>query len=314
MYNQINDFFANSWVVWHYFLLFIYSLYSSKLPEISCICEKDHVKEYYNQRYAYFKRSKKSNTNIDSDFYSKPNFDVRTKESGNDLEKLWKTRILMEYTPRGNIVMYYDVFRMGFAYFSDVKDISYDILNAVSMKYVVVFECMDFFMDETIVQDSELELSPLIKLHETDAKNKKENNDSNTQSNQHNAKDAPFAKFKNYSKKQSNSETNNGKIQTIARKNKFIYMGKLVNFFPCQQPLKQKSNLFQNFDITTYLYSSHEDVSTTNITQTIIHPEMNTQEQYNSDEPTHKINTNVASSYKSYKEYKQNLLQKEKMC
>jgi len=79
--------------------------------------------------------------------------------ANNVLETEWRTRILMESTPRGNIIMYFDAYKLGFAYYCDQNVISYDILNAMAMKYVSVYKCRDFFMDETFV------CSPLIKIH-----------------------------------------------------------------------------------------------------------------------------------------------------
>ena len=57
---------------------------------------------------------------------------------------------------------------MGSSYYSDQNIVSYDILNAVAMKYVTIFRCRDFFIDETIRKIS----SPFIKLYFTDEPNK----------------------------------------------------------------------------------------------------------------------------------------------
>jgi hypothetical protein len=51
----------------------------------------------------------------------------------------------------GNIIMYYDVFRMSFAYYSDTQGVHYNVLNACAMRYVCMFHCMDLFMDEMVV-------------------------------------------------------------------------------------------------------------------------------------------------------------------
>lgn len=52
--------------------------------------------------------------------------------------------------------MHYDVFSKGFSYYSDHSGISYSTLNAMAIKYVLLFRCRDFFLDETI------NTSPLI--------------------------------------------------------------------------------------------------------------------------------------------------------
>jgi hypothetical protein len=46
--------------------------------------------------------------------------------------------ILIDRTPYGNVIMHYDVFKNGFAYYSDIN-LSYKIINAVAMKYVLTF-------------------------------------------------------------------------------------------------------------------------------------------------------------------------------
>jgi hypothetical protein len=60
-------------------------------------------------------------------------------ESNTELEKMWRTRILFENTPRGNVIMFYDPYKLGFSFYCDQKIISYDILNAIATKYVRMF-------------------------------------------------------------------------------------------------------------------------------------------------------------------------------
>ena len=79
------------------------------------------------------------NANIDPNIYDKKGFSVLMKHEGNDTERLWKTRILYDSTPRGSVIMYYDMYRQGFAYYADQNCIPYAILNALAMKYVVTF-------------------------------------------------------------------------------------------------------------------------------------------------------------------------------
>ena len=149
--------------------------------------------------------------NIDADVYDRKRYNDILKNASNDLERLWKTRILYEPTPRGPVIMYYDIYKQGFAYYSDQSGIPYSILNAVAMKYVVTFFCRDLFFDEaTITTDK---LSPLVKVFNEEEKKEK------PKSNQ------PFAKLRNY-KMEPKVATNN----TIQLKNKFISLGKLYNF------------------------------------------------------------------------------------
>lgn len=100
-------------------------------------------------------KSKWGNENIEDNYYDKEEF-IKIYEEivtnpDNKEEKKWKSRVMIVYVPMiGNIMMYYDIFRMSFVYYSDTKGIHYNILNACAMRYVVMFHCMDLFMDEII--------------------------------------------------------------------------------------------------------------------------------------------------------------------
>ena len=60
----------------------------------------------------------------------------------------WRHRVLVDNTPCGNVFMHYDVGRLAFAYYAS-QTIPYDVLNAVALKYVNVYKCLDFYVDET---------------------------------------------------------------------------------------------------------------------------------------------------------------------
>jgi hypothetical protein len=172
------------------------------------------------------------NGNIDKIFYLKKEYNELMKQP-NNMEAEWKTRMLIETTPRGNILMYYDPYKMGFSYHSDIKGISYNLLNAVAMKYVTIYRCRDFYFDNTIEKLS----SPLAKLHlEEDKKNKNKSDKNNDEENKI-LKDAlqngPFVKLK----KQTQQTDTDNKIKDKSDKptkpiytNKFIHVGKMTNF------------------------------------------------------------------------------------
>lgn len=206
------------------------------------------------------------NQNIDPIFYDKKEFTELMKESNNYLEKIWRTRILFEKTSRGNIIMFYDPYKLGFSFFCDHKIISYDILNAAAMKYSTFFRCLDFFVDENINPKS----SPFIKIHFTEEPKKKENTvENNISKNEKN----PFAKLKNYAKesnpnekmmkqplknnntsffsyfqKDTKKETNGEpeKKEPEKMKNKFMYLGK-INNFNITQPIPKKRKVLAKF-------------------------------------------------------------------
>jgi hypothetical protein len=103
------------------------------------------------------------NANIDAVFYQKTVYDKEMQDEDNALEERWRRRLITLYTPRGNVVMYYHPYKMGFMYFAD-RSLPYDVLNAVSMRYCDMYRCIDFFMDEWIL-DSRYE-NPLLESHE----------------------------------------------------------------------------------------------------------------------------------------------------
>jgi hypothetical protein len=205
------------------------------------------LKTFENQTILY-------NENIDPIFYDKKEFSICVSETNNRLENSWKTKMLFENTPRGNIIMFYDAYKLGFSFYSDQNVISYDILNAAAMKYVSIFRCRDFFIDESITPTS----SPFIKLHFTDEP-KKEVSKSNK---------SPFVKLQNYSKENPNKKqiqitpkkqsmisnlfSFEKPIQTQKMietnepekmKNKFLYLGKMNNFKITQMAPKKRKVL-----------------------------------------------------------------------
>lgn len=169
------------------------------------------------------------NMNIEPIFYNKSKFSECMREENNPLEQRWKKNLLYESTPRGAIFMYYDVYKSGFAYYADQNYIPYPILNAMAMKYVVMFFCRDFFMDDSITKEPSklLDLTsdpePIIKR-------------TNKPSNQH------MAKFKNY--KTVTDSISDIKPAIIIR-NKFISLGKPYNL-----PIIQKTSKIPKLDMS----------------------------------------------------------------
>lgn len=176
------------------------------------------------------------NSNIDKSFYVKEEYDVIMQQE-NELEKQWKRRMIIETTPRGNIVMYYDAYKLGFAYYSDENVISYEVLNSCAMKYVEVFRCLDFFLDERIMEDKILPLK-MIHFKEDEVIAKKEDTKQFLSSN------PVFAKLKpkNTEKPKQSKEDKEGTKDNEPEKmmNKFISLGKIQNMSVIQTVPKQK--------------------------------------------------------------------------
>jgi hypothetical protein len=177
------------------------------------------------------------NKNMDEEYYNIELYKKSIEHENSEFELKWKRRTLLEHTPRGNIIMYYDVYKKGFAYYCDQQSIHYILLNALAMKYVRLFMCRDLFVDETI--DPQCSPSPLIHLEKenvkTENKPKKENIAVDLKQT---LKSGPFAKLKKY-----NQTTT--KLEEVVEKNiekhmnRFLYMGKILNYSFIEKPSKK---------------------------------------------------------------------------
>jgi hypothetical protein len=233
------------------------------------------------------------NSNIDPLFYHKTNFINTLKDEKNMMEKKWRTNILYEPTPRGNVIMYYDVYKYAFTYYSDQYSIPYSVLNAIAMKYCVTFCCRDFFMDENTLEGTEMKTSPLIKIFFEDEK-KEEVTDKKKIDTKEMLKNAPLAKLKNYKMTTITNENKSTSLSPpVLFKNKFIYLGKIMNYFILQKQQvinKDKSSLFSNTSSSKY----RDLFSETNI---------NANESSTATATTN-VHTNIKTKKLSWKDYK----------
>ena len=164
----------------------------------------------------------KYNANIDDILYNREELLECMKDPKNPYEEKWQNRILYETTPRGNIVMYYDVFKQGFAYYTD-QTMTYSILNIAAMKYCLYFSCLDFFIDEQVLVDH---VSPFCKMIQDEEKAEQDKKKEYVKQHLPNITGARFAKLKNYSLNKDKSQDKSAD-QII---NKFINLGKISNF------------------------------------------------------------------------------------
>jgi len=232
--------------------LFFYKIYIiffpiAKLAHVPSIL--DITNEYIETRKRIFLESFDKtidyNINIEEEFYDKAKYKKIMTNSHNQLETNWKKRILFESTPRGNIVMYYDSYKQGFVYYSDSYNLPYGLLNAVAMKYVLIYFCRDFFMDDGITPIDKA--SPLIKIH-TDEPEKKNSVNKNMKKtlNKINTLSQNFSVQKNQNKLNQQKMKQNTNIETpTTNTNRFICLGKITNFKFLQSESKQ--NLLNGF-------------------------------------------------------------------
>ena len=190
----------------------------SKQIKNSITTETNNYIESKKKPFLEFIECKDINSdNIEKEFYNIELYKDAIKEENNELEHSWKRRMLIEYTPKGNIYMFYDSYKLGFSYYSDTSTLSYDLLNAVAMKYCRIFHCTDFFVDQQVV-DKVYE-SPLIQIHH---KEKPKTNDVKKTTRITQDKSA-FVSFKSNPNKKADTQEK----EIIS--NKFINLGKLYN-------------------------------------------------------------------------------------
>ena len=164
------------------------------------------------------------------------------------LDKL-KNSYIIEKTPQGNVLMFYNNKRGSFEYYSD-NTIPYRYLETVGRKYVTIFNCRSIYVD----MEEELKLSEekillkekeLKKLEEERILLEETNKNNNVQAIE--PKKSVFAKFKSYNKDAGTGRVNSGvapknsipnnpiketseKILLKENANRYSYEGKFSNF------------------------------------------------------------------------------------
>ena len=162
-------------------------------------------------------------------------------------EKSLKNSFVIEYTPLGNVIMFYDVERETFTFYSD-HNIPYRYLEVVSRKYVLMNDCVLLYVDmEDEIKEAEKKVI-LEKEQKQKEEQQKEENDKKSIT----TKKSVFAKLKKYNRvdaksqitqtdknnktiaNQSRMTSSNDKVKEIEivkeRANRYSYEGKLVNF------------------------------------------------------------------------------------
>lgn len=215
-----------------------------------------------NPRFKSFSIVEDKNSNIEKFYYNKDDYNNVLKDVNNIQESLWKSRILTYTIRNRQVFMYYDPYKMGFTYYC-VESLPYYLLNIIAMKYVRVFHCYDFFMDnqKTYFENIEPEGKEVENKGQLAADNdntnnneiKQENNNPNLLYKLHYIEldkknkpitKGPFAKLKKNNINTTMDKTKNDKkkdakdgktdkpeIPIIPRcKNKFIHGGNLYNF------------------------------------------------------------------------------------
>ncbi len=227
-----------------YYFLYKYGILAKPPPpETVSTLSTDYISLQNSKFLASYENpaSDSFNENIDECFYDTKLHALAVEDVHNELEKTWKRRIMFENTPRGNVIMYYDAFKQGFVYYSDNSHMPYFLINAVVMKYVLLYRCRDFFLDDQITPENKHSSLLNISSKPEPSTETTTNNESITKSGENPPilKSSAFAKLKNYNTvsgklsspnpqtDKNESEKNDEKNYT---RNKIIYYGKISNF------------------------------------------------------------------------------------
>ena len=130
----------------------VYKTYRFFNPPISAPIEKplhnyDEIYKKYINIYATPEKNPEANNNIDCDLYDYEKRKMIFKEEKNHCEEHWKRKLMYEFTPRGNVIIYYNPYKHAFMYYSDENSIPYNIMQYIAKKYAVMFRCRDFYID-----------------------------------------------------------------------------------------------------------------------------------------------------------------------
>ena len=218
--------------------------------------EKPYVETQYDKsckKYANFYKTESAdeNSNIDPVLYD---FDKRKEifvSPDNELEKQWKSRILIENTSRGNVMIYFNPYLLSYQYYSDEQIIPYKILEQVATKYVIMFRCKDFFID--VEKRPSNKILEVLQKEEDSLKSKKMkvNDITKCVNIQSESKDV-FAALKDYRSEAKPTEVKTTEVKTNADtkakkkveepkfSNKFVRVGKMCEFNITQKPADKK--------------------------------------------------------------------------
>lgn len=135
-------------------------------------------------------------------------------ELTNEIKVSLSDRILMETTPKGNVIMYYnhdpdDEARSSFHYYCDDKSIPFNYLDTVSRKYVCVYKCPQIY--RYLEKEMKAEIQKMKEREELEKK-RQEDKDAESESNPTSRKrsDSVFATFKNYKTQKQNQMISGG--------------------------------------------------------------------------------------------------------
>lgn len=218
-----------------YWLIYLYNVHFNRVepekPSFAQVQQELFDKSMIKYQEFYKLSTEDENANIDPTIY-----DINARKEifvdpANECEKIWKSRALYGYTPRGNVLMYYNPYSLSFCYHSDEQIIPYNILQKMATKYVVMYRCKDFFIDPENRQDNKL--FDLLKKEEEMLQNKKTKvNDITKVADKIQDTGNVFASLKDYRTPVASSKpvTNKKPSPNANFSNKFVRIGKITDY------------------------------------------------------------------------------------
>jgi hypothetical protein len=149
--------------------------------------------------------------------------------SNDDTRQVNPNSYVMDYTPSGIIILKYDYDTERFFYWSNKKQVSYDILETIGRKYVTSYCCREVYIDRKklqqehnqLVEDKKRQLEEQEKMKQEDKENDEDTSSENS----------VFATFKSYNKpKTNNKKTTQETLNVCERSNTFVYKGRINEF------------------------------------------------------------------------------------
>lgn len=148
------------------------------------------------------------------------------------------TKYIMEYTPLGNVIMYFDYDKKSFQYYSDFS-VPYKFLECVSKKFCIINQNKIYREIKMDVDENEFSIV--------------RNSSSSLQN-----KSKPFAKLKSYNN--SNSSTKHSELKIIQKDIvRYTHLGKISNFsfikntIPKFKPISYKDFIKNNFKLDDWV-------------------------------------------------------------
>jgi len=142
-----------------------------------------------------------------------------------------KNNILIETTPIGNVLMYYNPDYEYFKYYSNSKEIPYKTLEAVAKKYVITNDCKQIYndMSEEIARQEDRKTSESSEKEEDENKNNDNKNE----------EESVFASLKTYNVK-NNKRVESKNVFIKEKINVYKYGGKIEEYTIIKKPEKEK--------------------------------------------------------------------------